>query len=184
MSNILEEAIDIRTKRYANFAGILIGFSISIAVIIISLTPEKVSTSTHYCYSLAAFVYSSLAFFNTYTWYGQASEESEEPKKQRKYFFYGTLFYYTGYWGILLGLIYLTSTITFHQTLNFPFLISLAFLGYAFALNIYAFLWQIFYGERTWGIILLALLSITIFLSYSTIPREPVVELLRIVNPF
>ena len=181
MSNDLEDILADRAKRYTKFVGILIGFSITIAVIIITLAYEKIPESTLYSYSLAAFIYSALAFFNTFTWYGVATEKTE---MQRRAFLYGTIFYYTGYWGILLGLVYLTSLILSPPTLNYPFLISLAFLGYTFIINGYEFVWNIWKGERSWGIIFLVLLIIPIILSFLTIPKEPVVVLLRMLNPF
>ena len=105
MSIDFKEIIETRARWYANFGGILIGFSITIAVLIVALANEEIVKSPQYGYSLAAFIYSALAFFSTYTWYGRATEKSE---KQSWDFLYGSIFYYTGYWSILLGLIYLT----------------------------------------------------------------------------
>lgn len=176
MSNELEEALVDRASRYAEFGGILIGFSISIAVILLALADEKILRFPLYSYSLAAFIYSALAFFNTYTWYGRVIEKST---RQRWHFLIGTCFYCTGYWGILLGLVYLTTLIVFSQTLNYPFLISFAFLVYTFLIDGYEFMWEILKGsEKLTGIILLGLLIITIYLAISTIPKEPFCVLL------
>ena len=134
-----------RAKVYLKFSGILIGCSISIAVIIIGLANERMISSPFYNYSLAFFIYSALAFFNTYTAYGRVSENSS---KTDFYFLYGTFFYYTGYWSLLLGLIYLTAQISFSQPINFPLYVSLLFLGITFVWNIYEFLWEIIKGRK------------------------------------
>lgn len=177
MSIDFEEIIETRAKWYANFGGILIGFSITIAVLIVALANEEIVKSLHYGYSLAAFIYSALAFFSTYTWYGRATEKSD---KQKKYYLYGSIFYYTGYWSILLGLIYLTSLIQI-KTVNYAFFISLAFLSYTFIINLYESVWEILKREKLNGIILLVLLIVFIIISVLTIPVEPFLALMRLI---
>lgn len=166
MSKNSENIFERRASRYAEFCGILIGVCMAITVLIIALAIDKIPESVKYNYTLAAFVYSALAFINTYTWYGRATEESES---QNRAFLCGTFFYYTGYWSLLLGLVYLTSLIPFSEQLNYPFLIALIFLGYTFVINCYEFLWLIMNGSKTTGTLFLTLLIITIAISYLTI---------------
>lgn len=161
----LEDVSVRRAEHYARFAGILIGFSITIAVIIVVLAKEEMKTPPLYSYSLASFIYSALAFFNTYTWYGRAIEQ-----RKRSSFLIGSFFYYTGYWGLLLGLVYLTSLISFGQAINYPFLVSIAFLLYTFAYNGYEFLWEMIKGKRSTGIIFLLFLIFAIGVTILTVP--------------
>ena len=105
---------------------------------------------------------------------------SETSKKQRR-FLYGSIFYYTGYWSILLGLIYLTSPIQL-QTLNYPFFIPFAFLLYTFIINLKESVWEIRKRNKLNGIILLVLLILFIIISVFTIPIKPFLALLRLLN--
>jgi hypothetical protein len=177
--------IEHRAKWYANFAGILIGFSITIAVLIVTLCDNNIPNLPQYGYSLAAFVYSALAFFSTYTWYGRAVEYGQEnqSEKQDKAFQKASLFYYTGYWSILLGLIYLTSLIQL-EAVNFAFFIPFVFLVYTFWRNLRESLWEIFKGNRSNGILLLVLLIVFIVISVFTIPLEPFLAIQSIIRNF
>jgi hypothetical protein len=202
MENNSEKTLVDRAQRYSEFSGILIGFSITIAVLIIALANEEIAKQTLYIYSLSAFIYSALAFFNAYTWLGRATEKSpktsgnstkaykeesvtitknksKSSKRQCRALLIGAFFYNTAYWGIILGLIYLTSLIT-SQTLNYPFLIALGFLAYTFTINMYEFVWEIIAdkGITSHGIILLALLIMAIIFSVLTIPVEPLLAIL------
>lgn len=182
MNDDFDGIIETRARWYANFAGILIGFSITIAVLIVTQANEGITKLPQYGYSLAAFIYSALAFFSTYTWYGRATErigatEDSESiklarKKKRDAFMIGSIFYYTGYWSVLLGLIYLTTLIQL-QTLNYPFFIPFVFLLYTFVINLKESLWEILKGEKLNGFILLVLLFVFIYISYKTIPLDP-----------
>jgi uncharacterized membrane protein len=182
MNRSLETRIKTRASTYAGFSGVLIGFSIAIVVFIIALANDEVANSPQYLYSLSAFVYSALAFFNSYTWFERAEEQSE---KQWWHFLFGAFFYYTAYWGLLLGLVYLTSLIKL-QSLNYPFLISLMFLGYTFTINLYEFACEIYDKDKDtkYGIIFLVLFIMVLIISFLTIPKEPVEVLLRMLNPF
>lgn len=180
MSDDLKKTIEHRTSWYARFAGILIGFSITIAVLIFTVANEDIAKSPQYGYSLAAFIYSALAFFNAYSWYGRAYESSERLSKA---YLYGSICYYTGYWSILLGLIYLTSLVQI-PTLNYPFLIPFVVLLYTYVINLIEF-GKTLYDKKSRldGIILLVVFVIFIFISYRTIPIEPLLPFLRILNP-
>jgi hypothetical protein len=263
----IEDLIEARARWYAKFAGILIGFSITIAVLIVAQANEEMATLPQYSYSLAAFIYSALAFFSTYTWYGRAIEnwylfswdkvpgndsaklqkflkedlnidwvenaeihksidgktifiskdeksaeiiiDTEEDKatlkinedrthdlkvknvegkqnifetsEKQKCFRYASLFYYTGYWSLMLGLVYLTSLIQ-PPTLNYAFFIPLAFLVYTFIVNLRESMWEIRGGNKLNGIILLVLLILFIIISVLTIPKDPFLALLRVLN--
>jgi len=166
-----------RARWYANFAGILIGFSMSIAVLIVALVNEGIEKVPQYSYSLAAFIYSALAFFSTYTWFGRALEQPEI----KRYYRIGSLFYYTGYWSLLLGLIYLTTLIQL-STLNYPFIIPCAFLLYTFIINLKESVIGILKFSKLDGILLLVLLILFIIIAVLTIPIEPFLALLEAVH--
>jgi len=166
-SSKLERKYVTRAEWYSRFAGILIGFSISIAVIIVVLAREDIRTPSLYNYTLASFIYSTLAFFNTYTWFGRAVEEGKERP-----FLIGSLFYYTGVWSLLLGLVYLTSIISFQRTINYPFLVSITFMLYTFLYNGYEFLRAIIKSKKKLeGTIFLLFLIFVIFIAIFTIPH-------------
>jgi hypothetical protein len=262
----IEDKIDARARWYAKFAGILIGFSITIAVLIVSLANDEMANIPQYSYCLAAFIYSALAFFSTYTWYGRAIEnwplfswdkvpgtdsaklqkflkedrnidwvenakilksidgktifiskdkksaeiiiDTEEEKatlkigdetqylkvknvdgtlnifetsEKQRCFRYASLFYYTGYWSLMLGLVYLTSLVQ-PPTLNYAFFVPLSFLVYTFYINFQESKHEIREGNKSNGIILLVLLFLFIIISVLTIPTEPFSVLLRMLN--
>ena len=176
--NLNENRLKYRAEWYANFAGILIGFSITIAVLIVTLCDDTVPNLPQYGHSLAAFIYSALAFFSTYTWYGRVIEYTKEnkPEKRDKAYRNGSLFYYTGYWSMLLGLIYLTSLIQLQ--LNFAFFIPFVFLVYTYLISLYESFYEISNGNKSNGFILLVLLTVFIVISIFTIPIEPFLAVL------
>jgi hypothetical protein len=176
MSREIKKLIEARASWGANFAGILIGFSITITALLVAQANEKMANLPQYGYTLAAFIYSTLAFLSVYDWSERATEIEPLVEKQRS-FFNASCFSCTGYWSVMLGLVYLTSLIQL-RTLNYPFFISFGFLVYRFIVDFYDFMWVILKGKKLGGIILLVLLFSFIIISVLTIPKEPFLALL------
>lgn len=87
---------------YVAFSGVLLGFSIALITLLLTLTLEKYRVSPLFEYAIAAFVVSALGYLENIEWFIYFIK-----KKKDMHYNIGAYFYYFGYLYMILGVAYL-----------------------------------------------------------------------------
>ena len=101
------------SKQYSNFAGLLIGFSITFTTILLTLSTKEIKNSIFFEYAIAAFITSALTFL-------QSSEFFIYFTRNKKDINYdiASYCYYIGYLSMVLGIVYLLKLFDINYTSN------------------------------------------------------------------
>ena len=121
-NNEIKYKID-ASKQYSNFAGLLIGFSITFTTILLTLSTKEIKDNIFFEYAIAAFITSAFTFL-------QSSEFFIYFTRNKKNINYdiASYCYYIGYLSIVLGVVYLLKLFD----INYALLISYIFLVVSF----------------------------------------------------
>lgn len=111
------------SKQYSNFAGLLIGFSITFTTILLTLSTKEIKNNIFFEYAIAAFITSAFTFL-------QASEFFIYFTRNKNDIHYdiASYLYYIGYLSMVLGVVYLLKLFD----INYALVVSYIFLGVSF----------------------------------------------------
>jgi len=116
-----------KVEQYTNFAGVLIGFCVTLVTILLALSGEGIKSSPYFEYSIAGFIASTFFWIQAYEWYVHYLGSKEEIS-----FYKGSYCYYCGYLAMILSIIYLLKL--FNIGIGFYF--SFAYLAYSVCMTI------------------------------------------------
>lgn len=87
---------------YVTFGGVLIGFSIALIALLLTLTTETYRTSPFFEYAITAFVVSAFSYLQNIEWFIYFIKT-----KEAKHYNIGAYAYYLGYLFMILGVAYI-----------------------------------------------------------------------------
>ena len=144
------------SKQYSNFAGLLIGFSITFTTILLTLSTKEIKNNIFFEYAIAAFVTSAFTFL-------QSSEFFIYFTRNKKDINYdiASYCYYIGYLSMVLGVVYLLKLFD----INYALVISYIFLLFSFIFLIIDTKIAIFRDKKPIDIVCLPLIIIVYLLA-------------------
>ena len=149
------------SKQYSNFAGLLIGFSITFTTLLLTLSTEKIRVNIYFEYAIAAFIISAFAFLFSSEYFIYFTRE----KKSRNYDL-ASFYYYIGYVSMIFGVIYLLKLFGIYYAL----IISYIFLAMSIYYYISDYIIAIRRDKKMGDVICLISMSITyMFVIYFTL---------------
>ena len=144
------------SKQYSNFAGLLIGFSITFTTILLTLSTKEIKNNIFFEYAIAAFITSAFTFL-------QSSEFFIYFTRNKKDIHYdiASYCYYIGYLSMVLGVVYLLKLFD----INYALVISYIFLLFSFIFLIIDTKIAIFRDKKPIDIVCLPLIIIVYLLA-------------------
>ena len=144
------------SKQYSNFAGLLIGFSITFTTILLTLSTKEIKDNIFFEYAIAAFITSAFTFL-------QSSEFFIYFTRNKKDINYdiASYCYYIGYLSMVLGVVYLLKLFD----INYALVISYIFLLFSFIFLIIDTKIAIFRDKKPIDIVCLPLIIIVYLLA-------------------
>jgi len=101
-------------KLYTSYSGVLVGFSLTLIALLLTLSGKEIKQSPFFEYAIAAFFVSSFGFLNSTEWFIKYIRNRLDPRKTdedekeiENAHDYGSYFYYMGYLSMVLGTVYL-----------------------------------------------------------------------------
>lgn len=91
-----------RVNLYVTFSGVLMGFSIALITLLLTLTSDKYRASPLFEYAIAAFVFSALSYLENIEWFIYFIKT-----KKDWHYNIGAYAYYLGYLSMILGIAYI-----------------------------------------------------------------------------
>ncbi len=89
-------------KLHASFTGVLLGFSVTLVTLLLTLPGEEVKASQFFDYSISAFVTSAFCYLQTSAWFIHYATTPKDGAYD-----IASYFYYLGYLAMVLGIVYL-----------------------------------------------------------------------------
>lgn len=91
-----------QVKLYVTFSGVLLGFSVALIILLLTLTTEQYRTSCLFEYAIAAFLVSALGYLENIEWFIYFIKTKKEM-----HYSIGAYAYYFGYLFMILGIAYI-----------------------------------------------------------------------------
>lgn len=144
------------SKQYSNFAGLLMGFSITFTTILLTLSTKVIKDNIFFEYAIAAFITSAFTFL-------QSSEFFIYFTRNKKDINYdiASYCYYLGYLSMVLGVVYLLKLFD----INYALVISYIFLLFSVIFLIIDTKIAIFRDKKPIDIVCLPLIIIVYLLA-------------------
>jgi len=110
-----------KVGQYTNFAGVLIGFCVTLVTILLALSGEGIKSSPYFEYAIGGFIGSTFFWIQTCEWFAHYVGTKEESKKERR-FYIASYCYYCGYLAMTLSIVYLLKLFNIRFGLLFSYI--------------------------------------------------------------